>query len=148
MNKKLGPFIFLTVLVIVLVFIFGVRLGEKVEKDNKKVDFFLSLPPTSTPAPTTAPLEFKTLTHAGCGLSFLYPSFYTIEKESSFSATIKSGKKFLSFNCQKNVVSEPTVNPDYVSLVKTNLKNGKKIVFTVEKSLVPLLEKSLEFLSK
>jgi len=144
MTKKIGPIIFVAGLLVILIFIIGVRYGEKVEKINKKVDFYLSIAPTK-PAPTSPSLEFKTYQHEGCGISFLYPSFFKVEKESSNEATIKNSKKFVSFNCHQKAATEPTVDPQYSSFEKINPKNGKKIVFTVEKSLLPLLEKTLEF---
>ncbi len=145
MNKKIGPYILLSILIIILVFIFGARYGQRVEKDNKKVDFLLSIPPTKPEAPTAEPLEFKTYKHQGCGLSFLYPSFFTVEKESSYGATIRKSAKLISFDCHKSASFEPTISPNYISFKKTNPKNYINIYFIIEKSLQPLVEKSLEF---
>lgn len=146
MPQKPGPYILFFSLIAILVFIIGIRYGQNVEKTNKKVNFYLSLPPTKPPAPTETPLEFNTYKHPGCGLSFLYPNSLKIEKESSYSAKLKNGKIFISFDCQKNATAEPTIDPKYQTLEKLNLKNGKKIIFLIEKSLLPLLEKSLEFI--
>ncbi len=145
MPSKPGPYIFIFTLITVLLFIIGFRWGGQVEKANKAINFFLSLPPTKPPAPTSPPLEFKTYTHQECGLSFLYPAFFKIEKESSITATLKNENKFLNFNCKKNNSLEPTIDPKYKTFEKLNPKNNKNIVFVVEKSLLPLLEKSLEF---
>jgi hypothetical protein len=138
--------IFLLVLGFVLIFILGVRYGQRVEKTNKAVNFMLSLPPTKSPPPTTPPLEFKTYISKDCGISFLYPNIMTVKKETSSSATIKDGKEFISFDCGKTAISEPTVSSQYLVVIKTNPKNSKKIFFILGKSLQPLLEKSLEYL--
>ena len=138
MPKKFGPYLLLFFLAITLVFILGVRTGERVEKSN--------LPPTKPPLPTQPPLEFKTYTHKGCGVSFLYPSYFKLEKDSSAEAKISDNNKFIAFSCNKTAAAEPTINPQYKSLEKINPITGKKIIFTLEKSLLPLLEKSLEFI--
>jgi len=144
MDKKLGPYVFIVILVIILTFIFGIRYGQRVEKDNKKVDSFLSQPPT-LPTPTGVPLEFKTYTNKDCGISFLYPAFFKVDKEGSFAARLKNNKTFIIFDCHRNATSEPSISPNYTSLEKINPINSKKIYFTVEKSLQSLIEKSLEF---
>ena len=138
MPKKLGPYLLLLLLITVLVFILGVRTGEHVEKSK--------LPPTKPPLPTQPPLEFKTYNHKGCGISFLYPSYFKLEKDSSEEAKISDKNKFIAFSCGKTATAESTINPQYESRGKINPLTGKKIVFTLEKSLLPLLEKSLEFI--
>jgi len=148
MSKKLTPYIFLVILGFVLIYILGFRSGQKVEKTNKDVNFLLSLPPTKPPAPTPLPLEFKTYKHMGCGVSFLYPDFFKVEKESSTAALLKDKKTVFSLNCAKGSAIEPTIDPKYSSFEKLNSKNNKKIIFIVEKSLLPLFEKSLEFYEK
>lgn len=51
---KKTSYIFLFLLFIILIFILGVRYGQKVEKNNKVVDYILSITPypTYTPYPT------------------------------------------------------------------------------------------------
>ncbi len=39
-------------LLIIVFFILGFRLGQQVEKTNKKIDFLLSITPTKKPSPT------------------------------------------------------------------------------------------------
>ena len=58
---KQGSYIFLFLLIVLLIFILGVRYGQKVEKNNKVVDYLLSITPypTYTPYPTL-PLPSKT----------------------------------------------------------------------------------------
>ena len=57
---KIKPYLFLFSLVVILTFILGVRYGQKVEKNNKVVDYLLSITPfpTYTPYPTI-PLPTK-----------------------------------------------------------------------------------------
>jgi len=51
--KKI-PYIFLSFLFLILVFLIGFRSGQKVEKTNKVIDYILSITPypTYTPYPT------------------------------------------------------------------------------------------------
>ena len=54
---KIKSYLFLFFLVVILVFILGVRYGQKVERNNKVVDYILSITPfpsspPNTPAPT------------------------------------------------------------------------------------------------
>lgn len=52
---KKTSYFFIFFLVFVLIFILGVRYGQKVEKNNKVVDYILSITPypTYTPYPLT-----------------------------------------------------------------------------------------------
>lgn len=54
---KIKSYIFLVILTIILFFILGVRYGQKVEKNNKIVDYILSITPypTYTPYPLASP---------------------------------------------------------------------------------------------
>ena len=60
---KIKSYVFLFVMISILIFILGVRYGQKVEKNNKIVDYLLSITPypTYTPYPTI-PLPTKTAT--------------------------------------------------------------------------------------
>jgi len=54
---KVKPYLFLFSLVVILAFILGVRYGQRIEKNNKVVDYLLSITPLpssppNTPAPT------------------------------------------------------------------------------------------------
>jgi len=52
---KIKPYLFLFFLVVILVFILGVRYGQRVEKNNKVVDYILKITsyPTYTPYPSS-----------------------------------------------------------------------------------------------
>lgn len=57
---KTKPYLFLFFLIVILVFILGVRYGQKVERNNKVVDYLLSITPLPIPPPNTpSPSEIK-----------------------------------------------------------------------------------------
>lgn len=109
MKQKIGPYIFIVILLLILVFIVGIRYGQKVEKTNKIINYLISIPPTQTPAPTQKPLEFKSYIYKYCGIKFLYPSTLEEWANSSTGARlnfidIKPDKTFsnnfaISFDC-------------------------------------------------
>lgn len=80
MSQKNLPYIFLLLLIIVLIFLGGVKYGQKVEETNKVIKYVLSVTPTK-PAPTQIPekpLEYKTfIDQYICGVKFLYPNTLT-----------------------------------------------------------------------
>lgn len=62
---KLKPYLFLFFLLTILVFILGVRYGQRIEKNNKIVDYLLKVTPTKIP-PTPTPvkyLKYKNITY-------------------------------------------------------------------------------------
>ncbi|MEK7597801.1 MAG: hypothetical protein AAB441_04120 [Patescibacteria group bacterium] len=71
---KTKPYLFLFFLIVILVFILGVRYGQKVEKNNKAVDYLISITPLPTPPPNT-------------------PSPSGIKKDASASPTLFNLKK-------------------------------------------------------
>lgn len=172
MNKKRAPYILIIVLIIILIFILGVRYGQKVEKTNKLINYLISLPPSPTVQPTQKPLEFKTLTNKFCGIRFLYPDSLTVIKESTTEAILTQGKENkLTVDCKspnpltallsdQSIASEEitfknkkisakidntmVTNPFVFKFV--NPVNNKTIYITIDKTLYPLFEKSLEFL--
>ena len=73
---KTKSYVFLFVIILILVFILGVRYGQKVEKNNKIVDYLLSI----TPIPSSAPKS-------------LSPPPTSIEKNTSASPTLFYLKK-------------------------------------------------------
>lgn len=169
MNKnKIGPYIFIAILVIVLFFILGVRYGQKVEKTNKTIDYVISLTPAKNPTPP--PIGFKPYSSKVCGLSFLYPDTLSLDKEATDTAEFFQDKKLkIKIDCTKKNIS-PTVaeakiateeimlknkkmmveinHNDQGFLYKFSLKNSinlKNIDIIIDKNLYPLFEKSLEF---
>jgi hypothetical protein len=78
--------ILLIVLIVTLAFILGFRLGQKVEKTNKVVNYILSITPTKVP-PTPTPPSYNVYKSKKWGLKFTYPSNLEV-KESSKTAEI------------------------------------------------------------
>lgn len=161
---KKGPYILILILIIFLIFILGVRYGQKVERTNKIINYLISIPPSPTGEPTQIPLSFKTYVNKICGVKFLYPSNFKIGEESSESAKFQNE---LFFDCAKHKYPELSF-PDQVRMsdktiifknravpmVKsenetsfwiTNPQNNKAIFITVSDTYYPLFEKSLEF---
>lgn len=158
---------FLFALVVILVFVVGVRYGQNVAETNKTISYLLSVTPTKA---VVDKLEFKTYNHPGCGLDFLYPNQLTVpkEKESSTGAVFYDGKQTaIEIDCSKNnqyawiidsnktATKELTLNKRpftvkisddhfYVFRLQNNL-NLKTIYLWISPSLYPLFEKSYEF---
>ncbi len=170
MSKKITPYIFLGALVVVLVFLAGLRYGQKVEKTNKTIDYLISIAPTKS-APSQIPLEFKIYELKACGLSFLYPSTYSEKNHSSQSAylAIDKNQPAIEIDCTqpdnslKNFIGEkktPTQEikllnqtvkatkvvgpPDSLVFQLKNYRLGKTLTFSIPATLLPLFKKSLE----
>lgn len=141
---------FLFVLFAVLVFILGVRYGQKIELTNKTIRYMISIPPTKPPIPTQPPLEFKTYAHSGCGIRFLIPNTLASEKETSTSGGFTDKKKpVLTFDCtKKSVTISPKTTSDiqWHPITLRNPKNGKTIYVDIKQSLFPLFDKSIEYM--
>jgi len=165
--KRKAPYIFLSILLLVVIFLIGVRYGQQVELVNKNIKLLISLPPSPPLKPTTPPLQFTQYSHKGCFLSFLLPNLLEKTQEGSFSAVFaeeKSGKKQLaiSLSCSKNNEITPafplpspiriqsttlypkTVNNMFVLEFKHPLKQ-LYLSLSIKKDLFPLLQKSLSF---
>lgn len=164
-HRKTTPYFFLGFLLLVLLFIVGVRYGQRVERTNKLTSYLVSIVPSATLAPSTAPLAFKTYKHALCGVQFLLPISFTTVKEGSEGAMLQdAGTIKVSFECQKQpAVTQPTSSQtisfqkklipvkesgSFYIFTLRNPNNNLPIELSVEKSLFPLLEKSFEFVVK
>ena len=163
-HRKITPYFFLGFLLLILLFIVGVRYGQHVEKTNKLTSYLVSIIPSATPAPSTVPLAFKTYKQSPCGLQFLVPTSFTTVKEGSEGAMLQdAGTIKVSFEClkqpaqiqstpsqtilfQKKMISVKEMGSLYVFTLR-NPYNNLPVMFSVEKALYPLLEKSLEFMS-
>lgn len=89
---KLKSYFFLIFLFVVLVFILGVRYGQKVEKNNKIIDYLLRLPSPTVPISPTPPAytEYKS---KKWGLKFTYPANLEIKEDATAPAVLfKYGK--------------------------------------------------------
>ena len=168
MKRNQAPYIFLLFLVLVLVFVGGLRYGQSVEKTNKVVDFLLSITPSPThkPEPTPA-ITFETFTHAGCGLSLMLPKSTAVVENASGSATVGSTPDTISFDCQKKpsaisqietghatssallykgqtVTSKHFTTGMNVFTIK-NPYTAKNIIFAVSDTYLPLVMNTLQF---
>jgi len=169
---KKGPYIFLTALFVILLFIIGVRYGQKVEQVNKTINYYLSLPPTQPPEKIN-PLNYETYTLTTCGISFLYPNNLTFtERPNAVYFTDKNNKDMLKIDClplnilvdysapvattevmfKKKKVSADIYknikdNNEYYLLYLDNFVKNKQVICYIEKSLFPLFEKTVEFIS-
>ncbi|OGK23894.1 hypothetical protein A3A46_01005 [Candidatus Roizmanbacteria bacterium RIFCSPLOWO2_01_FULL_37_13] len=146
MKLKKGSIIFLSILFVILIFIVGVRYGQRVEKTNKITDYIISILPSPTlqPTPTEKPLEFKTYKHTGCKIQFLYPSNFKISIESSDSARLETAAQSIYFNCSKesskSFQNEPKLATEEVKIKEESIKAKiKPDLRTIEKASPTLL---------
>lgn len=56
---KNKPHLLLMFLAVILAFILGVRYGQGVEKNNKAIDYLLSITPTSSTSPSPSPSKLS-----------------------------------------------------------------------------------------
>ncbi|KKQ01665.1 MAG: hypothetical protein UX17_C0038G0004 [Parcubacteria group bacterium GW2011_GWC2_45_7] len=168
---KNKSYVLLFLLILILIFIIGVRYGQKVEKTNKAINYLLSITPTQPVTVVPAkPLEFQNYTNKTCGISFLYPNSLTVQESSNsavFSAS--NNEEQIKLSCDektqiKTIIADEDIatatavfknmkitvkntNNSGVYIFKiVNPKNLKNIYVAVKKSLYPLFEKSLEFI--
>lgn len=174
MLKKNLPYVFLLLLILALIFIGGVKYGQKVEEANKTIKYVLSITPTK-PAPTLHPtktIAYKTFADDYCGVKFLYPTNLTpvyyygvgqsikfVEDESAITdktthieITCSGLNDFYSF-IEKATSISATLNKEKIILYEKNdsygfLSESKtnqiKIAIIVSKELYPLIETSFE----
>lgn len=89
---KIKPYLFLFSLVVILAFILGVRYGQRVEKNNKVVDYILRLPTPTLPVTPTPPkyIDYKS---KKWGLKFTYPANLEVKEDATSPAVLfKYGK--------------------------------------------------------
>lgn len=175
MRKNL-PYILLVLLMFIAFFFVGMRYGQKVERVNKTITYILTnTPPTPTALPKieltetpVAPLTFKTYDHAGCGVSFVYPSLFTKLNESSDEASFGEDGETVSLTCEKRTIGTPTptlgeqvVLPFQDKQVFSQKlsknesmfyrfqviqpRSGSNVTFTIKTDIYPLIERSIRF---
>lgn len=165
-NKPL-PYLFLFFLVVILVFIIGIRYGQRVEKTNKTINYILSLTPTkSTTSPTM--VQYKKYVNSTCGIEFIYPSNLA-KKESTVSALFtQAGQAELEIDCftqsqlleilkdediataeiefqSKKIESKVTNNNQVYVFSVIHPKTKKRLNIAIKKYLYPLFERTVEF---
>lgn len=169
MKRKTGPYMLLIILIAILVFIGGVRYGQRVETANKEISTQLSITPTEKAAKED--LRFTTYSNKACGIRFLYPTSLKLNQQASTSAQFKEdGDTALAFSCGKSDPFEKGLEEIKTATQEITFQD-KKVVTTIQKDgtvqkffltiqnpqtrqplyfmvtdhLYPLLEKSLEF---
>lgn len=166
MGKKIGPYLFLAFLFIIVVFIVGVRYGQFINTINRTVT--PPVKPTTAPVPPiSSPLEFKSYVSKLCALEFLYPSSLTVQ-ESTREALLKGGKQHIHISCTEQNSMDKTLGDDHIATAELSFRRrpikakstedgstytfsfihpntGKRITVELSKTLFPLFDKSLSF---
>lgn len=164
-NTKTVILIF--VLITIALFLAGFRLGRQVERIDKNyvppVSPTLMVPTVAMATPAESMTKFKTLTHTGCGISFLYPDTLAQTKNSSDSGMIGKGKNLVSFTCPTKIASQtanlltPTITTvngtkitSYASMNDSDTwfitKNAKRITFNTSQNLTDLIMRTVSFI--
>lgn len=89
---KLKSYLFLFFLIVVLFFVLGVRYGQRVEKNNKVIDYLLRLPSPTAPI-TPTPLTYKDYKSKKWGLKFTYPSNLKLKESTNTPEILFEMKK-------------------------------------------------------
>lgn len=166
--RKKGPIILLSLLLLILIFVVGVRYGQKVEQTNKVIKAIISIPPSPTPT-KPKPVVYKTYQSKPCNLEFLYPDSLVL-KESSTEAVFAENKTVaIEIGCEKTPKFFEVYNDTKVASAEVTFKNqkvlakipskdmylfrvnstidGRNIFVLVNKTLYPLFEKTLIYKS-
>jgi len=89
---KTESYIFIVVLIVISVFILGVRYGQKIEKNNKKVEYIMKITPT-IPSPSPIPIKYTEYKSKKWGIKFTYPDNLEIKEDATAPAILfKYGK--------------------------------------------------------
>lgn len=171
-KRKIIPYIFLTSLLAIIIFMLGLRHGQSVEKTNKQIDFILSITPTKKIEPSPLPtITFSVFTHENCEISFIKPSYLVVKKESSTGALLDSSmnekinidcidsKKITQSNDQKNATissillnnqkvtgTKREIDTDFIELTFANSKKQLTYTFIIHKNIYPIFERTFTFL--
>jgi len=84
---KIKSYVFLFVITLILIFILGVRYGQKVEKNNKIVDYLLSITPTPKP-PIPTPIKYIHYKSKKWGIKFTYPAGLEVKEDATAPAIL------------------------------------------------------------
>lgn len=147
MQKKKAPYVFLGILVVILFFIVGFRAGEQVEHTNKLTSTILSTMPSATAVPSAAPIQYRTYENKTCRIAFLYPGYLQPTDETTKSARLIYKKELIEFSCAAPITPTATdsARTFYTAI---NPLTRLKTYFYLDKTLEPLLERTLEYTSK
>ena len=103
-TKKIIPFAFLGLLLLIVIFIIGVKYGRQVAEVDKTIKFLISITPTKAITPSPQPsISYLSYSNEDCGVEFLYPSDLSITYESSTGGQLKNkNKDTIEFGCRLN----------------------------------------------
>lgn len=135
-SRRIGPYFLLGGLTLLLIFILGVRYGQRVEQRNKEIITLLSLTPpkktTPSPSPTRKPIKFLQFNHQGCRIAFLYPNSIEMVKETSKSAQFRKNNSktiLLSLDCYKKLTPQLSkTNEQKMATKELNFKKKPLVV--------------------
>lgn len=85
---KSKSYLFLFLLSLLLVFILGVRYGQRVEQTNKAINYLLSITPTTSISPTPTPVSYATSEGKIWRIKFTYPSNLKMKEDPTKSAVL------------------------------------------------------------
>ncbi len=74
-------------MLLILIFILGVRYGQNVEKNNKVVNYLLSITPTPIP-PTPTPVKYVDYKSKKWGIKFTYPAGLEVREDATAPAIL------------------------------------------------------------
>lgn len=172
MKTKLLPYIFLFVLLIIAVFLFGLQYGKRVQDVNELVAYVMSITPSPTihmEAPKSpTPVAYKRVMVKPCAVSFTAPDTFESTSETSTSARIAyETQPAILVSCARTIVESPNLpivatvsgvldsasisatlkgkeNKQYEILVK-HPRTGKNISLTIPEGLYSLVSSSFVF---
>ncbi|OGK21413.1 hypothetical protein A3C23_01335 [Candidatus Roizmanbacteria bacterium RIFCSPHIGHO2_02_FULL_37_13b] len=164
------PMILFFLLLALLTFLVGFRLGRRVEKMDKTYvpKPTINMIPTDTPSPTAVSLEFVNYQNKICGFNFIYPKFMEENKISSESSKLSGQNSNVYYECNKTEVfnkkealseldpqKELTIqnqkiklfrkNDQIIMFVALNSSKNRSIFFEISDNLADLVLKTLEF---
>lgn len=168
MSKESRPLIFLLVLISIVLFLAGFRLGKRVERIDQTYQPSPTPTKTVSPTPTNSPLQFSTYINSECALTFLYPFYLKENQISSAGAELKSEESKIVVSCdektvllkkeavadlkeadQRRVKDQRVViyreDEETNSFLIYNILNGKWIAFEVSPNLTNLILATVDF---
>lgn len=116
--RRLIPYLFLGVLLIIAVFFGGIYYGRNVERANKVIEHIISLTPTAAPEqPTPTMVLTPDLTIAAipsCNLSMLVPTTISVEESSRSAQLNRNNKRLGTISCDpdRSVFQLTGTDPD------------------------------------
>lgn len=163
---KKGPAILLVFLLLISVFMLGIKYGQKLQSAASITSPLPTSPVPSPKATNDTSFTFAEYTHKGCGIQFLKPNPFKVTKESSLSAVLSYKNQNISFECPKKPVrklqkTEKTTATSSVLLQNKTLQGYREgnnirfiiehayrktpIIISIDNNLLPLIQSSLKF---